>query len=489
MATSQMFARLEANAESLVTDALDALGLNDKSGSEELFEVVVSDGLDPDMYADHIYQPYYTVALNLNPKFCPVLYRKRDVSDLVKRKKLSVGDPLTAAEETLFNQWKTYQLSKQRKEAVDAEEARLKKKQGDRPLRMTKKIREAHEAAINAVKQRQDEIGPKYNNIVKLRFTEFMPDSARRESNKLAGAVLDSFYYYTHPKAIDVLKTFGKSEVEITSGQKNNLMALFKAVEKFVYKTIGVHFMALFDGWTGFYKPSNDYVTSDSLSDAARRHFRGTLAKSGYLRDLFDHYMQGSPADQHRETKRALMADNGFYSSNGFIRQDILRAHDSYLRDHPAIKFALLLAQFGANPEYYYDLKKLMVAFPPVSVDLSVVPKSGAPRRKIIETSLHSSPVKVTKRVFVLGDAVPLTVGEHNVKKSKELSLYDMCEEPESIFRLITKKAPLAVTVREAEPVPERQTLNFSPDAGLRPRRSSRKRPRSFDAAFMDLTL
>ena len=483
MAASQMFARLEANAESLVTDALAALGLNDKSGSEELFEVVVSDGLDPDMYADHIYQPYYTVALNLTPKFCPVLYRKRDVSDLVTRKKLSVGDPLTDAEETLFNQWKTYQLNEQKKEAVDTEKARLKKKQGDRPLRMTKKIQEA----IDAVKQRQDEIGPKYNNIVKLRFTEFMPDSARRESDMLAGAVLDSFYYYTHPTAIDVLKTFGKSEVEISSGQKNNLMALFKAVEKFVYDRIGVQFMALFDGWTGFYKPSNDYVTSDSLSDAARRHFRGTLAKSGYLRDLFDHYMQGSPADQHRETKQALMADNGFYSSNGFIRQDILRAHDSYLRDHPAIKFALLLAQFGANPEYYYDLKKLMVAFPPVSVNLSIIPKSDPPQMQQITTSLHSSPVKVARRVFDLGNAVPLTVGEHNVKKSKNLSLYNMCEEPESILSLIAKKAPLAVTVREAEPVPERQTLNFSPSEG--PRRSSRKRSRPFDAAFMDLTL
>lgn len=457
-----------------------------------IFKVLVTDAKDPGV-AMGPDTNYVTVALMYNTR---IMFKGEDITDLVEQKqifKIGQSDKFSAADNERYTQWKTFTVNAQQKKAkADAGkqmDADFKKRGVNLELPESKKEKEAF---VGAAGDREADIGPKYHNIVKLRFVNRGSDDEGTDT--WLGAVLDAWFYYTSKSVVDTLKSIGYPD----RSTKNNFDNLVGAIKDFIFMDLNARFIVLLDAWTGYNPKTHQNVGSEQLQALAKKLKKPAAAKSpvelteGEQYLLGKHRMELSPPERHQKQTQLAFAKHGYYGKFGFITLNALKTYDKkkLVRHHPAVHEALAISAAG-NPAAYPDFQ-FLITFKPVTINVN------ENTLNLENISLDSNPEKIIRVAYekTTGNSLPQTlkfarINDGIVKYVTMNSFYDVCTGTVSESKLYDciNSGSLAVTCQQliSSEVPSFEL----PETRLT-RQSTRKAPaakRRRKAAFVDLGL
>ena len=436
---------------------------------------------------------YVTVALMYNTR---IMFESEDITDLVEQKqifKIGQSDEFSAEENERYTQWKTFtvnaQQAKAKADAGKQMEADFKKRRVNPELPESKKEKEAF---VGAAVTREADIGPKYHNIVKLRFVNRGSDDEGTDT--WLGAVLDAWFYYTSKSVVDTLKSIGYPD----RSTKNNFDNLVGAIKDFIFMDLNARFIVLLDAWTGYNPKTHQNVGSEQLQALAKKLKKPAAAKSPVKLDEGEQYLLGkhrmelSPPEWHQKQTQLAFAKHGYYGKFGFITLNALKTYDKrgLVRLHPAVHEALAISAAG-NPAAYPDFQ-FLITFKPITINVN---KNTLNLENI---SLDSNPEKIIRSAYEkTGKTLPRTlkfarVNDRIVRFVTMNFFYDIFsgEAPEFELYDCINSGSLAVTCQQLDnsEVPSFELTEKRPP----PRRSARKASaakRQRKAAFVDLGL
>lgn len=465
MAEPTLLASLAGVKDAFAQCAAENLG---PLASADKFKVLVTDAPNPKIERNDDVGVYCTVALMLNTeiRFCG-----NDITELVERKKI-FNQELNDEERALYAGWEATSLEEQKTAAKAFATEQMTKYRENDPIGMAlteEEFEKEKRDYVDGAVSREDDIGPRFHNIIKLHFVE---------QDGIRGAIVDSYFYYTDLTSSKLVKRLGLEDQD--KRKKNDMNKFFKSIQDFVYKYANGHFIALLDAWSSTHGVTLQNVRSEELqevaiepSTVAARKSKTTDTVATPQRYIMKKFLK--TPENAKQSRYHLVKHYGYYGTFGFITKDALKKYDESALECPAIVKAFQIATFNSDSVEYPGFQQL-IDFCPITVELIKGTRSSK-----ISVSLSDKPINAL--AFVVDELsrhhylqFQNKSGTYNKITTRTISFFNMLGNFK-IVDLITKKTPLKV-YRAPQPPPME---------GFGSRKTRSRANSAPEAAFIDL--
>ncbi|MBN22927.1 MAG: hypothetical protein CL678_16700 [Bdellovibrionaceae bacterium] len=284
-------------------------------------------------------------------------------------------------------------------------------------------------------KQYERNVGSRYHNILRLKFAEF---HKKRDGSipPVTMGVLDSYFYYTHPKTIKAFKKVAKDA-------NTPLPDLIELSKTFALENLECFAITLLDGWSGFNKGWQRFMKSEDYRAVASNNERLLNPSPGtqLLNRAFATPASGTTTSGSRVS---IIKTAGFYGLFGFINETDLINLDPALAKMPEVEEAFRIACFGL----LRNAENKLICFKPVYVEVSIDGRRQHVKQKI---TLESNPARTFETpgtLVISGDDTldtPYSLNKRNqtfydfFRMQKDISLSEVLRGERTLLVTITR--------------------------------------------------